>query len=87
MKYQRKPKKWFYVEYTDLFGGERNYSWVNRFKVWASTPMGAVRKVAVVYFRKVDEETFNSVSGCTGYYVTEFDNTCTDSFLKIEIVE
>lgn len=87
MKYNRKSKKWFYVEYTDLFGGERNYSWVNRFKVLASTPMGAVRKVAVVYFRKVDEEIFNSVSGCTGYYVTEFDNTCHGSFLKTEIVE
>ena len=36
----------FYVEVTDTFAGEANYSWVQRFKVHASSFMGAVRKVS-----------------------------------------
>jgi hypothetical protein len=36
---------WF-VEMTDTYGGEANYCWANRFKVRASTPTGAIRKVA-----------------------------------------
>ena len=39
-------KQIFFVEMTDTFGGEANYSWVNRFKVHASSPLGAVRKVS-----------------------------------------
>ena len=35
----------FYVEMTDTFGGEANYSWVNRFIVNANTFLGAIRKV------------------------------------------
>ncbi len=34
----------FECEYTDTFGGEPNYCWVNRFKVQAETMAGAVRK-------------------------------------------
>lgn len=26
---------WYFVEFTDTFGGEANYSWVRRFRVWA----------------------------------------------------
>ena len=36
----------FYVEVTDSFGGEPNYCWVHRFKVHATTVMGAARKVS-----------------------------------------
>ena len=46
----------YYVEVTDTFGGESNYSWVNRFKVHAKSSLGAIRKVsqATGYkFRKV----------------------------------
>lgn len=35
----------YYVEMTDVFGGEANYSWLHRFLVKASTPLGAIRKV------------------------------------------
>jgi hypothetical protein len=38
-------KEIFFVEVTDTYGGEANYSWVHRFKVHASTPRGAMRKV------------------------------------------
>ena len=36
----------YFVEVTDTFGGEANYSWVKRFKVHANTERGAMRKVA-----------------------------------------
>jgi hypothetical protein len=35
----------FFVEVTDTYGDEANYSWVHRFKVHASTYRGAIRKV------------------------------------------
>jgi len=35
----------YFIEVTDTFGGESNYSWVHRFKVHASTKRGAMRKV------------------------------------------
>ena len=41
-----KAKHIFFVEVTDTFGGESNYSWVHRFKVHANTERGAMRKVA-----------------------------------------
>ena len=38
-------KEIFFIEVTDTYGGEANYSWVHRFKVHASTARGAMRKV------------------------------------------
>ena len=40
-----KMKNMFFVEVTDTFAGEANYSWVHRFKVHASTERGAMRKI------------------------------------------
>jgi hypothetical protein len=36
----------FYVEVTDTFAGEANYSWVRRYKVHANTMRGAMLKVS-----------------------------------------
>ncbi len=36
----------FYVEVTDTFGGEPNYSWVHSFIVAASSPQGAIGRVS-----------------------------------------
>jgi len=41
---RQKPAFW-YVEITDTFGGEANYSWIRRYKVKASTARGAALKV------------------------------------------
>jgi len=41
-----KCKEIFYVEVTDTFGGEANYSWVRRFKVHANTMRGAMLKIS-----------------------------------------
>ena len=36
----------YFVEITDTFAGEANYSWVKRLKVRANTMRGAVNKVS-----------------------------------------
>lgn len=36
----------YFIEVTDTFGGEANYAWVKRFKVSASSMLGAIRKVS-----------------------------------------
>lgn len=70
----------FFVEMTDTFGGDANYSWVNRFKVHASTMRGAVNKLA----REVgagwhcvgdygDQKRYDSASSCTCFFIEEFD--------------
>jgi hypothetical protein len=41
----KSTKSIFFVEVTDTYAGEANYSWVHRFKVHASSFMGAMRKV------------------------------------------
>ena len=38
--------KHYFVEITDTFAGEANYSWVKRLKVKANTMRGAVNKVS-----------------------------------------
>ena len=39
----------FYIEMTDTFGGEANYSWVRRYRTNAKTIRGAINKLAKQY--------------------------------------
>ena len=41
-------RKLFFVEVTDTYGGEANFSWVKRFKVTARTERGAMRIVGAL---------------------------------------
>lgn len=70
----------FFVELTDTFGGEANYSWVRRFKVAANTMRGAVQKMARetgINWRCVtdygDQKRYDSRTGCTCFFVESFD--------------
>lgn len=48
-------KNEYFIEVTDLFGGEANYSWLQRFMVSATSERGAMRKVGARmgnYWRK-----------------------------------
>lgn len=72
----------YYVEMTDVFGGEANYSWVHRFLVKASTPLGAIRKVTAHTghpARKAwdtgDTVRYNVPGACICYFVTWLDET------------
>jgi len=66
-------KNLYYIEHTDTFGGEANYSWVRRYIVQATTKAGAMRRVATGW-RKDYEGRYNSTSGCTCWFVE-----CVDS--------
>ena len=72
--------KTFFVEITDTFGGEANYSWVTRHKVTASTERGAMRRIgrdSGLSWRRVahygDSQRWDSASGATCAFVEEFD--------------
>lgn len=71
----------FFVEVTDTFGGEANYSFVTRHKVKASSPRGAVVRLnrdSGLGFRKVadygDTLRYDSASGATCAFVEQWDD-------------
>ena len=66
----------YFVEMTDTFGGEPNYSWVNRFIVTASSFRGAMRVVTRetgYYAHKVmdcgDFAQYDVRGACITYFV------------------
>ena len=72
---------WF-VEVTDTFGGEANYSWVHRFKVRASSFRGAISKVtretgypARKEYDNADFARYNATGACVCYFVQWYDAT------------
>lgn len=71
----------FYVEITDTFGGEANYSWVTRHKVSAKNRRGAVNKLSRdsgMAWRCVwdygDSARYDSKSGATCFFISEWDD-------------
>ena len=71
--------KHYFVEITDTFGGEANYSWVKRLKVRANTMRGAVNKVSRdsgTTWRCTgnygDMMRYDSPSGSTCFFIEEW---------------
>lgn len=84
--------KQFFIEMTDTFGGEANYSWVRRYKVNASTMRGAVNKFSREVgsgWRNVmdcgDFQRYDSTTGCTCYFIEFFDEDKHGSLNFVEI--
>lgn len=74
-------KRAFFVEITDTYGGEANYSWVTRHKVFASTVRGAMVRLgreSGLSFRKVsdfgDVVRYDSESGATCAFVSAWSD-------------
>jgi len=67
----------FFVEMTDTFSGEANYSWVTRFKIQAISPRGVVKILSQktgLNWRQVwnsgdDLIRYDSLSGLTCVFV------------------
>ncbi len=85
-------KNQFFVEMTDTFGGEANYSWVNRFLVTASSELGAIRKVTTktgYRARGVGCGRYNVPGACVCYFVEWVDadqvKTLRDNYSRIEV--
>ena len=71
--------KHYFVEITDTFAGEANYSWVKRIKVKANTMRGAVNKVSRdsgMAWRcrgnYGDMMRYDSKSGATCFFIEEW---------------
>jgi len=78
----------FYVEVTDLFCGELNYSWINRFHVEAYSSLGAIRKIARHYnlnFRFHSEGIYHSTTKLTGVFIEELDTSIAKNYYVEEI--
>jgi len=83
----------FYVEMTDTFGGEANYSWVNRFLVKAKTMRGAIGKVTrrTGYPARKDYDTgdmarYNVPRYSICYFVNWSDGSEADQYSRIETI-
>jgi hypothetical protein len=85
-------KSQFFIEMTDTYGGEANYSWVNRFLVTASSEFGAIRKVTrrTGYpARSVGNGRYNVPRCAICYFVewvdAETTKTMIDNYSRIEV--
>ena len=86
-------KNHYFIEMTDTFGGEANYCWVNRFIVSASSPRGAMRKVAKktgFAVRNVGCDRWDTVGACVCYFVEWIDaahiQIYRDRYSRIEVL-
>jgi hypothetical protein len=75
-------KKLFFIEVTDTFAGEANYSWVTRHVIKAKSVVGAVNKFSRLSgmrwrmeYDSLDEMRYNSLSGATCYFLQQYDDT------------
>ena len=82
----------FFVEVTDTYGGEANYTWVNRFKVHASSSLGAIRKVSSrmgLSFRKDydlgDEARYNAQRAAICAFVMGYDDQAETMFNVVSL--
>lgn len=72
-------KTLFYIEITDTFGGDANYSWVTRHAIYAKSERGAMCKIARnsgLNWRKNyggEVTRYDSKSGATCAFVEWFD--------------
>lgn len=72
-----KSKQVFYFEHTDLFAGECNYCFLNRFAVMATTERGAINILShhIGLSHRFDGIKYVSRSGCTAYYLIGWELT------------
>jgi len=82
-------KEIFFVEVTDTYGGEANFSWVHRFKVHATSFRGAIGKVSRetgFSFRKDygtgDSARYNVQGACVCAFVSGYENEAEHFFVK-----
>lgn len=80
MKNKRQNQRLFFIEITDTYGGESNYSWVTRHRIKARSTLGAIRKIgnrSGLSWHKVldygDCLRYDSHSGATCAFVREYD--------------
>ena len=69
-------KTLFFVEITDTYGGEANYSWVTRHVISAKSELGCINALSRrsgINWRAVGCERYDSKSGATCAFIREYD--------------
>ncbi len=86
-------KPQFFIEMTDTYGREANYSWVNRFLVTASSERGAIGMVTRktgYRARGVGCGRYNVPGACICYFVEhvepEMAQSMIDNYSRIEVL-
>ena len=75
-KFEYLPPTLFFVEITDTFGGDANYSWVTRHVIKAKTVRGCINKLSRrsgLNWRNVGFDRYDSKSGATRAFISEYD--------------
>lgn len=70
-------QRFFFVEITDTYGGEANYSWVTRHKIRASSQRGAMIRInrdSGLGFRWDGCHRYDSRSGATCAFIEDWDD-------------
>ena len=66
----------FFIEVTDVYGGEANYSWVTRHAIRAKSRLGAIQRfsrMSGLNWRNVGCDRYDSKSGATCLFIDEYD--------------
>jgi hypothetical protein len=86
-------KPQFFIEMTDTYGGESNYSWVNRFLVTASSERGAIGMVTRrtgYRARSVGCDRYDVPGACICYFVEWVDaetaKSMAENYSRIEVL-
>jgi len=86
-----KMKTLFFVEITDTFGGEANYSWVTRHIIRAKSPKGCANALARrsgLNWHCVDNyqdmKRYDSKSGATCAFIREYDPETDNDCIRLE---
>ena len=94
IKSTKKEHSLYFVEMTDTYGGEANYSWVNRFLVKAASFQGAISKVtrktgirARLDYTTGDSARYRCPGHCIVYFVNWSDEGReAEEYSRIEIL-
>lgn len=77
----------FFIEITDTFGGDANYSWVTRHVVRAKSRRGAVNALSRrsgVAWHAVGGERYDSKSNTTCAFIREYDRDTDDDCIQLD---
>jgi hypothetical protein len=80
-------KKLYFVEITDTFGGEANYSWVTRHIINAKSPRGCINALSRrsgMSWHSVGSERYDSESGATCAFIRDYDPETDNDCMRLE---
>jgi len=69
-------KHLYFIEITDVYGGEANYSWVTRHVIRAKSRLGAINALSRrsgMNWHSVGCDRYDSKSGATCCFVLDYD--------------